>query len=338
MSTNLDRHTITMVAAAALAAVGCGGGVSVDPGPDARAGAPVSFRVGNDTAATAADFGSVVVDVDSAPMTITVANDAAVATSPLRVVVVGSSLTDFSLDFTGTDCDGAVLAPGATCSVRLGFRPSQLGLRTTTLEVWHEDGGTATLELRGGGATSKLELKAEPLGLGLVEVGTVGAARITVYTRYNQPVAGIKAIVNGAGVTVDPSTTTCTTLAAYGTCEIGLRVAPSVAGLIEAEVTVRGDVDVARATFTGAGAIRLTAGKSEHGAIESVPAGVIACGTTCTALVTAPLELVARADSGHELSAWSDGPCKGTKVERCSVEPGRSSIAVAADFAASGSP
>ena len=109
----------------------------------------VELRLGAQ-ALTSHDFGEVVVAQSSDALALTVVNTSLTVTGVLRVRVEGPDAASFDASDVHTDCDdGIVLAPDATCSVRVRFRPSTAGMRAANLVVTATPGGTTTLALTG---------------------------------------------------------------------------------------------------------------------------------------------------------------------------------------------
>ena len=66
---------------------------------------------------------------------LSLSNATAVSSSPLRLVFSGDAAQDFSLDPGSTCATGLVLAPAASCTLRLRFHPTQAGLRRAVLST-----------------------------------------------------------------------------------------------------------------------------------------------------------------------------------------------------------
>jgi hypothetical protein len=81
--------------------------------------------------ATKIDFGSVELDNQSAPATVTLTNSGNRPLLIASVTLSGSSADDYSI--TTDNCGGQELAPGAACTVTMVFRPLAVGTRTATL-------------------------------------------------------------------------------------------------------------------------------------------------------------------------------------------------------------
>jgi hypothetical protein len=94
------------------------------------------------------DFGVVAVGTTSNAITVTVTNAGA---APLGITAVragGTNAAEFLI--SADSCTGQQLAPTATCSVSVSFRPADAGTRTGSLDIDNSE-GTASAVLRGVG-------------------------------------------------------------------------------------------------------------------------------------------------------------------------------------------
>ncbi|WP_172425560.1 choice-of-anchor D domain-containing protein [Vandammella animalimorsus] len=118
------------------------------------------------------EFGVIAVGNESAPASITFTNS---GTAPLTLTsppsLTGPNATAFVLDVGS--CNVATLAPGASCTVQVRFKPTVTGLQEAELRFNHDAAGSPTIvRLRGGvplGATPVPALA--PLLLLLLSLG-----------------------------------------------------------------------------------------------------------------------------------------------------------------------
>jgi hypothetical protein len=120
----------------AMHAVG-GASVGVDfpgSGGTTDGGAPDLGGVSQALLPSTLSFGSVTVMVSSAPQTVTLYNNSPM---PMTITDVGSLAGVNSGDwFTPSNtCTMLTLAPGATCQVQIGFRPTGTGARSGTFKL-----------------------------------------------------------------------------------------------------------------------------------------------------------------------------------------------------------
>lgn len=108
------------------------------------------------------DFGEQTVGVLGAGRDVTVRSTGTLPVRVVRVRVVGADVTDFP-SLVGTDaCTDQVLAPGAACTVRVGFGPTASGDREAAVEVTAEPGGVRTAALRGTGVETGIPTAVPP--------------------------------------------------------------------------------------------------------------------------------------------------------------------------------
>ena len=95
------------------------------------------------------DFGTVFEGAASDARSFTVRNVGQKPTGNVDLDVEGDDDDDFSI--TGTTCGDRSLAPGASCTVTVAFRPSDDGRREAELEADPDEGTSASVELVGIG-------------------------------------------------------------------------------------------------------------------------------------------------------------------------------------------
>jgi hypothetical protein len=94
------------------------------------------------------DFGVVAVGATSNSITVTVTNAGTAVQGVTAVRAGGANATEFLI--VSDTCTGQQLAPSATCSISVSFRPADAGNRTGSLDVDITDGTTSAV-LRGVG-------------------------------------------------------------------------------------------------------------------------------------------------------------------------------------------
>ncbi len=102
-------------------------------------------------APTSVPFGNQVMNVASAPMTVTVTNSSAVAVPIMSITLSTSG----SQPFSQTNSCGTSLAAGANCTISVVFNPAAAGMATATMSI-NAGGGAAaqTVSLSGTGMPS----------------------------------------------------------------------------------------------------------------------------------------------------------------------------------------
>lgn len=108
------------------------GGGTMDAGGDDLA-PPPDLSSGIVFVPASKDFASLQEGMQSAATLFTVQNQAGVATAALSTSLTGSDAAQFHLD--ADSCSGLQLAPAATCTVSVSFRPTGAGARVASLAV-----------------------------------------------------------------------------------------------------------------------------------------------------------------------------------------------------------
>jgi RHS repeat-associated protein len=177
-------------------------------------------------APTSADFGSVPVGGSSAATTFTVTNTGSLATGAVAAAVNGAQ---FELAFNG--CAGVVLAPGASCTLKVDYAPTAAGPATGTVQVSASPGGSSSATVTGAGlAPGKLTVSPGDVSFGDVTVGSDSAPRtFTVSNAGGQPTGAVTPSLTGADFAI--ASTTCSgALAPGASCSVAVRFSPTTAG------------------------------------------------------------------------------------------------------------
>jgi hypothetical protein len=96
-------------------------------------------------------FADQLVTMSSAPQTVTLTNTGKAKLIIISIVVTGTDAGDFSQK---NKC-GSSLPPGASCKIRVSFKPTQIGPRIASLTIFdNASGGPQTVSLNGTGVTS----------------------------------------------------------------------------------------------------------------------------------------------------------------------------------------
>lgn len=199
-------------------------------------------------------FASQTVATTSAAQTVTVTNT---GTAPLTVQAASVAGTN-AADFTATNGCTVAVAPAATCTISVTFRPAAAGARTGTLTIT-STGGTATVTLNGtGAALAAPVLSAAPASLtfATTNVGVTSAAQtITVTNTGNANLTVSGVTVGGVNAADFAATNTCTVaVAPAGTCTISVTFRPTAAGARSASLAITSNGGNITAPLTGTGA------------------------------------------------------------------------------------
>ena len=180
-------------------------------------------------APTQLSFGSVTVGSLGTQQTFTFQNTGTVATSAITTTAAGSDPGEFTK--VSDNCNGQTLAPNATCTVVVNFRPTSPGPKTASFIVSATTGGSANGSVSGTGvAPANLTLNPGFQDYGTVAIGS-SSSNVT-FTVQNVGGVASSAIANtGTGdYTIVNSTCAGVMLAPLATCSIAVRFTPTVVG------------------------------------------------------------------------------------------------------------
>jgi outer membrane protein assembly factor BamB len=261
------------------------------------------------------DFGTWLDGTTFGPMTFTVTNFGASATSALTDTLSGADPTQFQV--TSDACAGTVLAGGASCTLGVSFAPTLPGVRTATLVVRAATGGTVGADLSGTG--NPLTIAPAFKNYGTRVDGTTSPP--TTFTVTNRSATTVRPtiVLPSAPFTATSDTCTGATLAAGATCSITVVFTPSrtnpqdtqSSATISASATP-GVSTTANLSGTGT-PLAIAPTTKDYG---TVPVGSSAPATfTITNVSTSPLPVGLSPSSvtGNGFSINSDG-CNGTAL------------------------
>jgi hypothetical protein len=98
------------------------------------------------------NFGTVAVGQKSAPQVATFTNTAKFTLTIQSLKITGTNSSDFS----ETNTCGTSVAPGASCTITVTFKPTETGVRTADVSISDGGGGSPqTVALTGTGSTGK---------------------------------------------------------------------------------------------------------------------------------------------------------------------------------------
>jgi hypothetical protein len=193
---------------------------------------------------TQVDFGSVTVGSTSSARTFTVTNAGSTPTTIGTILLSGGQASEFPL--AGGSCAATSLAPTATCTISVFFKPAGIGLRQASLDVGGSGGAQVSVALTGTGTNPpEPALAASPssLSFGDAFVGDATGTQ-TVTIRNNGNVSNTADVrLNGAEPGDFPIRSNgCTghTLSVGSSCAITLVFEPTAAGARAATLVASG--------------------------------------------------------------------------------------------------
>lgn len=172
-------------------------------------------------------FSAQVLGTTSPAKTVTLKNT---GTATLTIAAVAITGTDAG-DFAQTHTCGSSLAPGASCGIRVTFKPTASGTRMADLSVTDNAAGSPQhAPLSGIGTTAKLS--STSLSFGTVAIGTASPVKTVTLTNVGTTTLTITAIaITGTNAGDFAQTHTCgSSLAAGASCTISVAFKPTQIG------------------------------------------------------------------------------------------------------------
>jgi hypothetical protein len=218
-------------------------------------------------------FGNVNVGSASS-LSATLANDGAAALS-INTASASVAGTDFALQ--STTC-GTTLAPGSSCTWTVSFTPTANTTRTGTLSV-STGAGTMSSSLSGTGLQGTGTPSPTSLSFPSTQQGQVSASQTLTLTNTGNRVLAVSSVAVGAhfGVTSN----TCSSIAINGTCQVGVRFAPTASGSLSGALTITHDGSGGSTSVGLSGTALLPAGT-----LSAVGFGNVAMGASSTLIST----------------------------------------------------
>jgi subtilase family serine protease len=186
---------------------------------------------------TSFDFGGVNLGNTSSSQTITVTNTGAITAYSVAISANGTNASDF---LRSHNCP-ATLAPAASCTVTVSFRPAGVGARSANLTVGAFGMSTLAVPLAGSGIGSgRAQLSRTSAIFGSVNIGARSTdIVVTLSSTGSAPVSAISIGFTGAAPGDYAQTTTCgSSLAPAATCTITVAFVPTAIGSRTANLSV----------------------------------------------------------------------------------------------------
>ena len=234
---------------------------------------------------TALAFGSELINVPSAPMTITLTNT---GTGSLPITSITLS-TPSPNPFSQTNTCGPSLAAGARCTIIVVFTPLVTGSSMATLSINAGGGaGTQTVALSGIGVIPSYTVSPASLAFGSQMVNMASAPMsITVANTGTLPLPISSIALSPASPNPFAQTNTCgSSLAAAASCTVSVLFNPNLAGSATATLGINVDGMISTVNLSGIGTFQVALTASTSSVTAGVPITLTwssAPGAPCTA-------------------------------------------------------
>jgi MYXO-CTERM domain-containing protein len=188
-------------------------------------------------------FSPVTVGQTSSALSTTITNT---GTGPLQLSSINLTSSDFALA-GGTCTSGASIAPSASCTVAITFRPSAAGARSATLALNHNaTGGSSQVGLSGTGNVApqaSIAMSASSLSFSNLIVNTLSDPQTATITNSGQaPLSFTALTISGANASLFQLSGTCSTQTAVpvgGQCTLSVKAQLAQAGTAIAAIQVQ---------------------------------------------------------------------------------------------------
>jgi hypothetical protein len=204
---------------------------------------------------TSLAFPATVVGSTSDLQIVTLTNPGTIAATISSIAITGTNATSFVQLHT---C-GATLAPAASCTFYVSFKPTAAGALSGTLTITdNATGSPQKVTLTGTGtAVPVLKLSATTLAFGTVKVGSSSAIQVLTLTNSGAAVVELDSItLGGTNPTSFLALNTCgATLTAGATCSVYVGFTPTVTGSLTGTLSIvsNGSGSPQTVAFTGTG-------------------------------------------------------------------------------------
>ncbi|MES2741974.1 MAG: choice-of-anchor D domain-containing protein [Pseudomonadota bacterium] len=205
-------------------------------------------------------FGSTSIGQSSAPLSTTLSNSGSAPLTLGGISLAGAAAADYSVG-GGSCAAGATIAPHASCTVQLAFRPTAAGARSASLNISHNaTGAVSTLALSGtGDATPQAGIGVSATGIdfGALLTGTASGERTVNVSNSGQAPLVFSAIAlggaNAAQFALGGSCAPATPVAPGAACGVTVRAAPTAPGALAASLTLSSNASNGNVTIALSG-------------------------------------------------------------------------------------
>ncbi|HZX56974.1 MAG TPA: choice-of-anchor D domain-containing protein, partial [Ilumatobacteraceae bacterium] len=170
---------------------------------------------------TSLAFGNQALNTTSAARTVTVTNNGGANLVISATALGGTNANQFART---TTC--ATVAPGASCTINVTFRPTTAGAKTASLSITHNAAGSPSTVALTGTGVSVATVSAGALNFGATRINTTRTSTITVTNTGTAALTISSVATSGAPFTATLGT--CTgSIAAGRTCRVNVTFAPT---------------------------------------------------------------------------------------------------------------
>ena len=231
---------------------------------------PVTFS------ASSLSFGSLAVGSTSAAKTVTVTNRLSTALSFAGISVAAGGPFAIASNTCGTG-----VAAGANCVVGVTFTPSATGAASGTLTFADSAINSPQAVSLSGTGTAPVTLSASSLSFGTVTVGTTSASKSVTLTNHLSVALTLSPVAITAGFNI-ASNTCGASVAAGGTCAVGVTFTPTATGAATGTLTFADSAANSPQTVTLSGSGGATSSPVTLSA-STLSFGTVTVGTTTAA-------------------------------------------------------
>jgi len=241
------------------------------------------------------NFPDTVVNVTSAPTTITITNGGTAALHITTVTLAGTNPGDFAVPAGSNTCNGATVAVNATCTFNVTFTPTGTGARQADLQIADDaPGSPQVLSLTGNGLAASSPVAtitpASPVMFPSTVQGVASAPVTVTVTNTGNATLNITTVTlagtNAADFSAATNTCNGAALASNATCTVGVVFTPGAVGVRTATFQVADNAagTPQSATLTGTGV-------APGPAITITPSGPVAFPNTVQNVTSAAVVL-----------------------------------------------
>jgi hypothetical protein len=294
-SLHAQQAILGVVCLAGLCCISCGGA----GGHSEAAATPTA---GFSLSSTSIEFANQDVGIASTPQSATLTNVGRASLSLSSIAVAGPDAGDFTLT---NDC-GSSLAPSDECTLTVAFKPTSAGTRSASI-VFADNaaGNPQTVNLAGTGVAPAVGLSTTSLSFGTQPVAITSAAETVSLTNTGSAALSISNLaVVGAnlGDFVEIADTCRGSVAAGGSCTIGVTFTPSAGGERTAALSITDNAPGSPQTvsLSGAGShdvmLSWTASQTSGTVGYNVYRGTTSGGESSTTLNASPINAATYVD------------------------------------------